>query len=73
MQTDLLEGWWLVVGSLSNNLLYTIKYITVSGNMKTKLEMEAPSITGLYDICIYLISDAYFGCDQECYFKLNVT
>lgn len=67
-----MEGWWVVVGDLTNNALLTVKRIPIGDFTKAKLEFSAPDTPGDYKLRLYLISDSYFGCDQEYSFPLTV-
>ena len=41
--------------------------------LQAKLEFTAPEDPGDYNFVLYLMSDSYFGCDQEYNISLNVT
>lgn len=63
------ENWWVVIGDTKTNTLLSIKRLTLNQKAKIKLDFTAPTITNSYSYTLYLMSDAYLGCDQE--YKLN--
>ncbi|CAG8517169.1 20044_t:CDS:2, partial [Racocetra fulgida] len=65
------EGWWIVIGDTSKNLLLGIKRITLNKSLNVKLDFTCPSEAGEYLLKIYFMSDSYMGCDQE--FDLQIT
>ena len=67
------ENWWLVIGDTKNNVLLSIKRLTLSQKAKIKLDFTGPSAPSQYSYVLYLMSDAYVGCDQEYKFQLNVS
>lgn len=67
-----MEGWWVAIGDYSNNVLLTVKRIPIGDFTKAKVEFAAPETPGDYKLRLYLISDSYFGCDQEYSFPLTV-
>lgn len=66
-----LEGWWLVVGDPKNNLLLSIKRLTVKQKAKVQLDFTAPDAPGRHSYVLYFISDSWTGCDQE--YELDLT
>ncbi|CAG8809211.1 28753_t:CDS:1, partial [Racocetra persica] len=65
------EGWWIVIGDTSKNLLLGIKRITLNKSLNVKLDFTCPSEAGEHLLKIYFMSDSYMGCDQE--FDLQIT
>jgi len=65
------EGWWCVVGDPKTNHLLAIKHITLQQKKKVTLEV-VPQKAGDQNFLLYLMCDAYAGCDQEYEIKLNV-
>ncbi|CAG8675083.1 6955_t:CDS:2 [Cetraspora pellucida] len=65
------EGWWIVIGDTSKNLLLGIKRITLNKSLSVKLDFTCPSEAGEHLLKIYFMSDSYMGCDQE--FDLQIT
>jgi pre-mRNA-splicing helicase BRR2 len=63
------EGWWVVIGEPSANTLLAIKRVNLQAEAKLNLEFAAPS-EGAHDLKVYLMCDAFQGCDQE--FELAV-
>jgi pre-mRNA-splicing helicase BRR2 len=66
------EGWWLVVGDMSNNSLLSLKRVNLKQNTKVSLEFLAPEDAGDYDLTLFCMSDSYLGCDQEYKIPLSV-
>lgn len=66
------ENWWCVIGDTKSNTLLSIKRLTLNQKAKLKLEFTAPPNQGSYSYTLYLMSDAYMGCDQEYKFQVNV-
>ena len=64
------ENWWVVIGDTKTNTLLSIKRLTLTQKAKLKLDFTAPAVPNTYSYTLYLMSDAYMGCDQE--YKLNV-
>lgn len=59
-----LEGWWVALGDPKTNALLAIKRVTLNKtHVDVKLEFEAAS-AGKQKLVLYLICDAYMGCDQ---------
>ena len=68
------EGWWLVVGDSATNALLAIKRVQLQRKSKAKLEFALPEgEAGQKQLMLYLMCDAYLGCDQEYEFTLNVS
>jgi pre-mRNA-splicing helicase BRR2 len=67
------EGWWLVVGDMSNNSLLSLKRVNLKQNTKVALEFLAPEDAGDYDLTLFCMSDSYLGCDQEYKVPLSVS
>jgi len=65
------EGWWCIVGDPKTNHLLAIKHITLQQKKKVTLEV-VPQKAGDQTFLLYLMCDAYAGCDQEYEIKLNV-
>ena len=61
------EGWWVVVGNVSDNTLLSISRVPnfVGSKHRVKLDFVAPETAGKHDLSIYLMCDAYLRCDQE--------
>jgi len=68
-----MEGWWLVVGDPKNNLLISIKRLTLKKKAKIQLDFTAPDVPGRHTYTLYFICDSWTGCDQEYELELNVT
>jgi pre-mRNA-splicing helicase BRR2 len=66
------ENWWIVIGDNKANTLLSIKRLTLNQKAKLKLDFTAPSNPNQYGYTLYLMSDAYMGCDQEYKFNINV-
>ena len=66
------EGWWLIVGEKATNRLLAIKRITIAWKSEMKLTFVAPEAPGEHLLTLYLLSDCYFGCDQEYDFTVNL-
>ena len=66
------ENWWVIIGDTKSNTLLSIKRLTLNQKAKIKLDFTAPSISQTYSYTLYLMSDAYMGCDQEYKFHINV-
>ncbi|KAF9624190.1 hypothetical protein IFM89_008128 [Coptis chinensis] len=58
------EGWWLVLGNISNSDLYALKRISFSNRLTTHMELPSAPIS-LQGMKLFLISDCYLGLDQE--------
>lgn len=65
------ENWWIVIGDPKANVLLSIKRLTLNQKAKVKLDFTAPSNTQSHAYVLYLMSDAYAGCDQEYKFHIN--
>ncbi|KAJ1904578.1 Pre-mRNA splicing, partial [Coemansia sp. IMI 209127] len=65
------EGWWIVVGDARSQTLAAVKRISVGKQLTTTVEFTAPETQGAYAYKMYLMCDAYLGCDQE--FDLEFT
>merc|ERR1719277_384431 len=65
------EGWWCVIGEHSSNSLLAIKHISLQQKKKVSLEL-VPQKVGETKFVLYLMCEAYAGCDQEYELKLNV-
>ena len=66
------ENWWVVIGDNKANTLLSIKRLTLNQKAKLKLDFTAPTNPSQYGYTLYLMSDAYMGCDQEYKFNINV-
>jgi len=66
------EGWWVVIGDPKANSLASIKRLTLTHKSQLKMDFVSPSSPGSYNYVLYLMSDAYMGCDQEFKFTLTV-
>jgi len=66
------ENWWVVIGDTKTNTLHSIKRLTLNQKAKIKLDYTAPSTINSHSYVLYLMSDAYVGCDQEYKFQINV-
>lgn len=65
------ENWWIVIGDPKANVLLGIKRLTLNQKAKVKLDFTAPSNTQSHSYVLYLMSDAYAGCDQEYKFQIS--
>ncbi|KAJ1733400.1 Pre-mRNA splicing [Coemansia biformis] len=59
------EGWWVVVGDPQTQALMVVKRIAVGRRLSTRLAFTAPDMAGPHAYKMYLMCDAYLGCDQE--------
>lgn len=66
------ENWWVVIGDTKSNTLLSIKRLTLIQKAKVKLDYNAPNNHGSHSYVLYLMSDAYMGCDQEYKFQINI-
>lgn len=66
------EGWWLVIGDLQTNTLYSLKRVNLRQKQNLVLEFLAPDEAGDYDLTLFCMSDSYLGCDQEYSVPLSV-
>ena len=65
-----MENWWLVVGEEKTKNLLAIKRVTIQKKLDLKLEFVVPT-PGEHDLTLYLMSDSYFGVDQDPTFTVN--
>jgi len=65
------EGWWLVIGEHKTNSLLAIKHVSLQQKKKIALEL-VPQKVGETKFVLYMMCDAYAGCDQEYEINLNV-
>jgi len=65
------EGWWLVIGEQKTNTLLAIKHVSFQQKKKIALEL-VPQKVGETKFVLYMMCDAYAGCDQEYELNLNV-
>jgi pre-mRNA-splicing helicase BRR2 len=72
------ENWWIIIGDTKTNTLLSIKRLTLNKKAKIKLDFAAPTTqpqstsSSSFNYMIYLMSDAYMGCDQEYKFQINL-
>jgi pre-mRNA-splicing helicase BRR2 len=66
------EAWWVIVGDLATNTLFSIKRVNLQRRKQLTLEFLAPEAAGDYDLTLFCMSDSYLGCDQEYSVSLNV-
>jgi pre-mRNA-splicing helicase BRR2 len=66
------EGWWIVVGDTSKNIIYSLKRVSLERIQNVKLEFLAPDEAGDYTLTLFCMSDSYLGCDQEYEISLSV-
>ncbi|KAJ2869747.1 Pre-mRNA splicing, partial [Coemansia aciculifera] len=66
------EGWWIVVAEPGAQTLLAVKRIAVGRHLATTLEFAAPEKVGSAKLKMFLMCDAYLGCDQEFDIELNV-
>ncbi|KAJ2441078.1 Pre-mRNA splicing, partial [Coemansia sp. RSA 2424] len=64
------EGWWIVVAEQQS--LLAVKRVAVARHLSTSLVFAAPESVGLAKIKMFLMCDAYLGCDQEFDIDVNV-
>ncbi|KAJ1750776.1 Pre-mRNA splicing [Coemansia sp. RSA 990] len=64
------EGWWVVVGDEQLQNLMLVKRINLRKELQTVVEFAAPDSPGPCTLKLFLMCDAYLGCDQE--FDLQV-
>ena len=65
-----MENWYLVVAEESTKSLLAIKRVTIGRVLETKLEYVVPT-PGKHDLTLYLMSDSYFGVDQDPTFSVE--
>jgi len=66
------ESWWIVIGDIATNTLYSLKRVSLQQTQSLKLEFIAPDEAGDYNLTLFCMSDSYLGCDQEYEVPLNV-
>jgi pre-mRNA-splicing helicase BRR2 len=68
------EGWWIVVGSVADNSLLSIKRAAVpaEGVADFRMEFAAPDRVGPHKLTLFFMSDSYLRCDQEYTFSIDV-
>jgi len=66
------EGWWVVVGDTSTNVLLSLKRVTLKQKQGIQLDFMAPDEPGDHDLTMFCMSDSYLGCDQEYTINLSV-
>ncbi|KAJ2713418.1 Pre-mRNA-splicing helicase BRR2 [Coemansia spiralis] len=66
------EGWWAVVGDPQTQTLLVVKRIAVGRSLATQLVFTAPDTPGPRTYKLYLMCDAYLGCDQELDVEVDV-
>lgn len=59
------EGWWLVLGKKSAQELISLKRVTFSGHVSTKLVFPSVIRETTAALDLYLVSDCYIGLDQH--------
>ncbi|KRX86944.1 putative U5 small nuclear ribonucleoprotein helicase [Trichinella pseudospiralis] len=65
------ESWWLLVGQPKQNLLTSIKRISLQQKTSTKLDFIAPE-PGSKQYTLFFMTDSYLGCDQEYNFSIDI-
>ncbi|KRX42392.1 U5 small nuclear ribonucleoprotein helicase [Trichinella nativa] len=65
------ESWWLLVGQPKQNLLTSIKRISLQQKTSTKLDFIAPE-PGSKQYTLFFMTDSYLGCDQEYKFSIDI-
>ena len=58
-----MANWWLVVGDPATKQLLVIKKVTVTKDLKVKLEFTLPK--GRHRLKLYVICDSYVGADHD--------
>ncbi|KAI9137398.1 SNRNP200 protein [Paraphysoderma sedebokerense] len=66
------EGWWIVVGDVTNKSLVAIKRVTLSNKLNVKMEFNSPETVGQVTYKLFLMCDCYMGCDQEYDLEMDV-
>ncbi|KAJ1832071.1 Pre-mRNA splicing, partial [Coemansia sp. RSA 2708] len=66
------EGWWVVIGDPRTQALLVVKRISVGRQLSTAVEFAAPETESVHELKMFLMCDAYLGCDQEFDLKINV-
>ncbi|KAJ2616612.1 Pre-mRNA splicing [Coemansia sp. RSA 1365] len=66
------EGWWLVVGDSQSQSLAVVKRVNIGRQLTTRIEFVAPETEGPAVYKMFLMCDAYLGCDQEFDLDMNV-
>ncbi|KAJ2348884.1 Pre-mRNA splicing, partial [Coemansia sp. RSA 2671] len=66
------EGWWIVVAEPAAQALLAVKRINVGRRLSTALEFVAPERVGPAKLKMFLMCDAYLGCDQEFDIELDL-
>merc|ERR1711918_1879 len=59
------ETWFLIISNGYNRLLTVKRFIMNKLIMNFKLQFNAPQRSGFYEYQLFLMSDSYFGLDQE--------
>ncbi|XP_055339489.1 activating signal cointegrator 1 complex subunit 3-like [Paramacrobiotus metropolitanus] len=60
------EGWWLLLGEVDSGELLAMKRVGfISRSLSSSLLFSAPSQPGRVILHFYLVSDSYFGLDQQ--------
>ena len=71
--SNLVEGWLLVVGDSKSNTLLSIKRIpSLKVEAEVKLAFQAPKEAGDHKLSLFLMCDSYLRCDQQYDFELSV-
>ncbi|KAJ2744981.1 Pre-mRNA splicing [Coemansia sp. BCRC 34301] len=65
------EGWWIVIADRDQALL-AVKRVSVARHLATTLEFAAPETVGKANLRMFLMCDAYLGCDQEFDIEVDV-
>ncbi|KAJ2829595.1 Pre-mRNA splicing [Coemansia erecta] len=66
------EGWWVVVGDPRTQSLLVVKRVAVGRELETNVVFAASEREGPCALKMFLMCDAYLGCDQEFDLKINV-
>ncbi|EKX54104.1 hypothetical protein GUITHDRAFT_160810 [Guillardia theta CCMP2712] len=67
------EAWWVLVGDPSASFLHAIKRIPpFQRKANVKLDFTAPETPGTSKLTLFLMCDAWSGCDQEYEFDMDV-
>jgi pre-mRNA-splicing helicase BRR2 len=60
-----MQGWWLVLGNVGSDSVAAIKRVAIKETAQVVLKFDAPESAGKHAYKLYLMSDAFVGCDQE--------
>ncbi|CAM9305978.1 unnamed protein product, partial [Phaeothamnion confervicola] len=60
------EGWWVLVGSIRQDQIFSYEKITDQGRVAEKeVKMLAPNKAGMVNLDVFIVSDCYIGLNQQ--------